>query len=347
MQVKELNFSRPDTLQAKSPAEERGLARDEVRLLVSSSAGHQHAQFTDLSDFLREGDLLVVNRSATLPASLPAIGGIGPFRVNLSTSYGEGLWLVEPRWSPAHPGPLPLQPGERIAVAGLGATLLAPHPGIERLWFVSIEGNLCQALAERGEPIRYGYVENSFPLSAYQTLFSSVPGSAEMPSAARPFTRRVLQRLRKKGVDLAGILLHTGVSSLEIESDTIEEHTLYAEPFRVPRATARAVNRTRSEGGRVIAVGTTVVRALESAWHDGEVSAANGFTRAYIHPGRGAHSVDGLITGLHDPRASHLAMLFALADRDLIMDGYREAVERGYLWHEFGDSHLILNRETA
>lgn len=346
MHLQDFIFDRPSELQASLPPEARGLARDEVRLLVTTPRGHDHARFVDLPDFLDRGDLLVVNRSATIAASLPATGTIGSFIVNLSTSYGGGVWLVEPRWSPAMPGPLPLAAGNQITAAGLPVRLIAPHPGIERLWFVHIGGDLCQAIARHGSPIRYGYVAQPQPLSAYQTLFSAVPGSAEMPSAARPFTRRVVDALRAKGVSFAGLLLHTGVSSQEMETERIEDHTLYAEPFQVPPHTARAIDQARAQGRRIIAVGTTVVRALESAWDGGQVRARKGFTRAYVHPGAGSHVVDGLITGLHDPKASHLAMLYAIAGKEMIRSGYAEAVAHGYLWHEFGDSHLILNKHA-
>jgi S-adenosylmethionine:tRNA ribosyltransferase-isomerase len=213
---------------------------------------------------------------------------------------------------------------------------------VQRLWFVEFDDPSHADLHRHGEPIRYGYVDERFPMTAYQTLFSRIPGSAEMPSAARPFTPRVVALLRKQGVALAGITLHTGVSSLEVESDNLEDHVLYAEPFHVPPATARAVDRARREGRRVIAVGTTVVRALESAWDGQHIQPQKGFTGIFLHPGRPTQVVDGLITGLHDPRASHLALLYAIAGQELIQDAYAEAVGHGYLWHEFGDSHLIL-----
>lgn len=338
-----LMFERPDSLQATLPPEERGLARDEVRLLVSTPDGHTHSRFTELAQFLQSNDLLVVNRSATLPASLPAVGASGSFIVNFSTHYGNGLWLVEPRRSPAQPEQVALQEGEIIAVGGHAARLIARHPQLPRLWFLRTDAEICALMSRAGVPIRYGYTERSFPLDAYQTIFSKIPGSAEMPSAARPFSERVLTSLRERGVKVSGILLHTGVSSLEIEAESVEEHPLYAEPFEVPRATAVAVNRARREGHRVIAVGTTVVRALESAWNGREVRPTKGFTQLMVHPGRGVHTIDGLITGLHDPLASHLAMLYAVAERERILDGYAEAVKHGYLWHEFGDSHLLLN----
>lgn len=340
----ELEFARPAALQAIAPPEAQGRPRDDVRLLVSRPDGsHEHAGFGDLPLYLRRGDLLVVNDSATLAASLPARAGFGPFRLNLSTGYGRNLWLAEPRWNHATPGPLPLSAGETVEVAGAPARLVAPFPGQPRLWFVAFKDDACRLMQEAGEPIRYGYVEQAWPLDAYQTIFARVPGSAEMPSAARPFTPRVLESLRARGVEIAPITLHTGVSSLEVESESVEQHALYAEPFRVPFETAQAVHRARAEGRRVIAVGTTVVRALESAWDGEKVRAVQGFTRLYIYPQRGVRTIDGLLSGFHDPLASHLAMLYAVAGVERIRAAYNTAVAHGYLWHEFGDSHLILS----
>ena len=191
-------------------------------------------------------------------------------------------------------------------------------------------------------PIRYGYLNGAYDLKHYQTIFAAVPGSAEMPSAAYPFTHRVVEELRGRGVRIASILLHTGVSSLEVEVENIEEHPLYPEPYAVPAVTAEAVNAARAKGRRVIATGTTVVRALESAWDGQKLHASSGFTRMYVHPRTGIHVVDGLLTGLHDPATSHLAMLYAIAGKEMVQEGYSEAVREGYRWHEFGDSHLIL-----
>lgn len=339
-----LDFVRPDRLQATAPPEVRGIDRDGVRLLVSTPDRHTHARFRELPRFLHAGDVLVVNRSATLPASLPAEAPVGRFVLNLSTRYGRRLWVAEPRWSVGEPGPLPLEAGDEIAVAGVQARLVKPYPGLPRLWFVRIDADADELFDCCGAPIRYGYVEDRYPLEAYQTVFATMPGSAEMPSAGRPFTPRIVDELRARGVEIAGMVLHTGVSSLEVEAERIEEQTMYAEPFRVPAPTADAINAAMHEGRRVIAVGTTVVRALESAWDSeaDEVRAAAGFTRLYIHPGRGVNVVSGLLTGFHDPLASHLAMLYAVAGRDLVQSAYEEAVRAEYLWHEFGDSHLIL-----
>jgi S-adenosylmethionine:tRNA ribosyltransferase-isomerase len=339
-----LLFERPENLQATAPTESRAMERDDVRLLVTTPDGNTHARFNELPDILAPGDLLVVNESATIPASLPAEGSLGTFVLNLSTDYGDGLWLAEPRWSSSEPGPMPLEEGEEIRLPGLTGRLVSRYPGLERLWFVRLTGDLEGALARHGSPIRYGYVDRDYPLDAYQTVFARVPGSAEMPSAARPFTHRLVEELRNKGVEIESILLHTGVSSMEVDAEELEDQVLYSEPFEVPAVTADAVNRANDEGRPVIAVGTTVVRALESAWNGDEVRPAAGFTRLYIHPERGIHVVDGLLTGFHDPMASHLAMLYALAGEEMVRSAYTEAVKERYLWHEFGDSNLILPR---
>ncbi|CAN5507146.1 S-adenosylmethionine:tRNA ribosyltransferase-isomerase [soil metagenome] len=341
MNVTELDFGRPAQLQASAPPEARGLRRDEVRLLVSSGQGHHHATFRDLADYLTPGDLLIVNDSATLAASLPAEGSAGPFILNLSTDYVGGLWLAEPRWSPGQPGPLPLRAGDAFTAAGLCSRVVRAYPGLPRLLFVSLNGDVTAAMRRHGEPIRYGYLREAYPLEHYQTHFARLPGSAEMPSAARPFTLRVLASLRARGVRLATVTLHTGVSSLELSGD-LGAQTLYPEPFAVPAATSEAVNTAKAEGRRVVAVGTTVVRALEASWNGRGVTARRGFTRLYLRPGREVRVVNCLLTGLHDPRASHLAMLCAVAGRAVIQEAYAEAVRAGYLWHEFGDSHLIL-----
>jgi S-adenosylmethionine:tRNA ribosyltransferase-isomerase len=323
---------------AVSPPEARGLARDAVRLMVSHADGHEHATFRDLPELLAPGTLLVVNSSATLPASLPASARFGSFTLNLSTRYGDRLWLAEPRRSAALEGPVPLAVGETFEAAGVPARLLAPFPGISRLCFVAFDGGVERAMADEGEPIRYDHVSPPYPpLSAYQTVFSDVPGSAEMPSAGRPFTERLLDTLRWKGIETASIELHTGVSSLEGD-----EAALAPEAFTVSSEAAIAVNEARRAGRAVIAVGTTVVRALESSFDGTEVRPTEGFTRVFVHAGRPVRSVDGLVTGFHDPTASHLSILEAVAGKALVRDDYREASSRGYLWHEFGDSHLIL-----
>jgi S-adenosylmethionine:tRNA ribosyltransferase-isomerase len=333
-------WSFPEPRPATAPPEARGLARDEVSLLVSDGAGHHAAAFLDLADFLEPGDLLVVNDSATVPARLPLRWRAGAGVLHLATRYAPGLWLAEPRWSPERQGPLPLAPGERVEVAGAGARMVAPYPGLPRLWFVEVDGDA--AMARAGAPIRYAHVADDQPLHWYQTVFARVPGSAEMPSAGRPFSRRALARLAAAGIDTASLTLHTGVSSLEHDGGPLAHDALPPEPFRVPRATADAVQRARAAGRRVVAIGTSVVRALESAYEGGRVRAGGGFTRRVLHPGRRPAVVDGLLTGFHEPRSTHLALLTGLAGDELIQGAYAAAARGPYRWHEFGDVHLIL-----
>ena len=345
MNRSELFFDRPTELFASAPPEMRGHDRDDVRLIVSTPEGDTHHAFTELPWLLDPGDLLVVNESATLPASLPATSRLGEIRLNLSTRFTDDLWLAEPRWSPSRPGPLPLIMNETLQIGEAGAVLLQQYPGIPRLWFVRFDTPASILMAKRGEPIHYSYAP-AYPMSDYQTLFSRFPGSVEMPSAARPITPHVRDTLRERGIGIVGVILHTGVSSLEIEDNTVEHQALYPEVFKVPEATANAVNRTHARGGSVIAVGTTVVRALETAWTPKGVRACSGATGLYIHPGTSVHVIDGLLTGLHDPITSHLAMLSAIAGLARVKRAYTEAIRNRYLWHEFGDSHLLW-RQTA
>jgi S-adenosylmethionine:tRNA ribosyltransferase-isomerase len=331
---------------ATAPAEARGLARDGVRLMISRGDDDPvHATFRELADHLTAGDLLVVNTSATVPAAVDAelLDGTR-IVVHVSTELPGGLWMVEPRrprpggsTSPLH---LAAASPTRARLAdGTALVLLRPAAGSQRLWLATVDGDvdLLAALVAVGRPIRYSYVDRDWPIDSYQTVFADQPGSAEMPSAARPFTADLTTRVIRRGIGISTITLHTGVSSLE-------GHELpYAERFAVPPATAAAINATRAGGGHVIAVGTTVVRALESAVDTaGTVHPASGWTDAVVTPASGVRAVDGLVSGWHEPAATHLAMLEAVAGRAALMRAYRAAWDAGYLWHEFGDSHLLL-----
>ena len=341
----ELERAPPRSLGADRTPEDRGAARDGVRLLVSDRSADSHHRFRDLPGLLRPGDLLVVNRSATLPASLPARGPPGEFRVSISTAYGHDLWLAEPRWDFGRPGPVPLAPGDRLEVGEVRCRYVAAFPGIPRLGFFRADGDLTEAMRRLGSPIRYGYLARAYPLAAYQTVFARTPGSAEMPSAGRPFTPRILREVVEAGVRLASVLLHAGVSSLEPNDVAPGASPVFPEPFDVPAETVAAIGRARSEGGRVIAVGTTVVRALESAIDAcGGLRAARGFTRVYLTPDRPVRTIDGLVTGFHEAGSTHLALLAAVAGPETLRRSYRTAVDAGYLGHEFGDSQLLWAR---
>lgn len=343
-------FELPDGLHATAPPEARGLGRDEVRLLVARPGDVRHARFRDLPSFLQPGDLVVVNTSATLPAAVDGTraGGRAVVVVHFSSPLGSGEHVVELR---TEDGPArDASAGERVCLAG-GAWLVleAAYPDAgraegSRLWRARVDaGEPLEAyLARHGRPIAYGYVRGRWPLSVYQTVFARRAGSAEMPSAGRPFTDALVTELVVRGVAVAPVVLHTGVSSLDADEGPLEER------FEVPAPTARLVNATRAAGGRVVAVGTTVTRALESATTpDGGVRAARGVTGLVLGPGRPARVVDGLVTGWHAPEASHLLLLEAVAGRDLVQRAYDAALAEGYLWHEFGDSCLLLPQRGA
>jgi len=338
-------FTLPPGSEATAPPERRGLARDAVRLLVARPGDVHHAVFRDLADHLEPGDLVVVNTSATRPAALEGQrldGRRTP--VHVATATDDGSWVVEVRRADNSGPETDVREGERIQLAG-GVSLLVessfPRGGAlgSRLWRTrpKPELPLTSFLHDHGRPIRYGYLSEKWPLGDLQTVYADEPGSAEMPSAGRPFSHRLLVRLISKGVAVAPIVLHAGVSSQEKHEPPMPERD------RVPEATARLVSSTRQAGRRVVAVGTTVVRALESATTtDGEVTAATDWTDLVLGPDRPARAVTGLVTGLHEPEASHLLLLEAVAGADLVRRAYAEAVAQRYLWHEFGDSMLFL-----
>jgi S-adenosylmethionine:tRNA ribosyltransferase-isomerase len=292
-------------------------------MLVAGPSGVTHAHFRDLARFLQPGDLIVVNNSGTLPA---AVGN-----VHFSTQLDDCSWVVELR-----PEGTTGYPGQRISLPSAYLELLDEYvPG--RLWRAKVSVDVPELLVEHGRPIRYSYVPEQWPIKDYQTVFAQTPGSAEMPSAGRPFSLELVVSLMSAGITFAPITLHTGVSSIEEGKPPLPER------FHVPAATARLVNMTRAAGGRVVAVGTTVTRALESvASPDGVVTGAAGWTELVLGLDRPARVVNGLITGWHAPGASHLQLLHAVAGSELVDAAYGAAENTGYLWHEFGDSCLLL-----
>src|SRR5215469_5079057 len=345
-----LNFTLSSKLEAGEPPEARGLSRDEVRLMVSHIATNQvvHTRFRQITDFLEPGDVLVINTSGTLNAALEAIRSDGThYELHLSTHLPANLWVVEMRsYQQTHEKTTApfydSTPGESFTLPRGGrVTLHTPYaPGnAHRLWVASLDlpAPLHPYLERYGFPIRYSYVKEGWPLSYYQSVYVTEMGSAEMPSAGRAFTPELLTRLISRGVQIAPLLLHTGVASTE------QKEPVYEEYYRVPESSARLVNIARLARQRVIAVGTTVVRALETVTDtNGITHPGQGWTDIFITPHRGIRSVNGLLTGLHEPLSTHLAMLETLTGRAHLEITYQEALKQGYLWHEFGDLHLIL-----
>jgi S-adenosylmethionine:tRNA ribosyltransferase-isomerase len=336
-------FALPPDAEATAPPEWHGLERDEVRLLAVRPDRLVSGRFRDLPGLLEPGDLVVVNTSATFPGRLDAVRADGvTVPLHVSQQLDDGDRVVELR-RPDNSGPdLGVEPGTVLALpGGVRATLLTGYPDASRasrLWRARLTPAVTTTYLQRhGRPIRYGYLRGEFPLTDYQNVYATEPGSAEMASAGRPFTERLLVRLMAAGVPVVPLTLHTGVSSPELHEPP------YPERFAVPEVTARLVNSTRQAGGRVVAVGTTVTRALETATDDdGVTRAATGWTDLGLGPDRPAHAVTGLITGLHEPEASHLQLLEAVAGPHLVATAYDRAVAEHYLWHEFGDSMLFL-----
>ena len=349
-----IEFSLPPELEASAPPEARGLRRDQVRLMVSNYSTDQvrHARFHDLPQYLFEGDVLVINTSRTMNAALMATREDGTLlELHLSTHLAEDLWTVEVRtidsagkskhFEDSRQGEILHLPGSAMA------TLQMPYVSdcsensalSKTLWLakLSLPDKMDDFLTRYGFPIRYNYVKDQWPLSYYQTVYATESGSAEMPSAGRPFTPGLLKQLVSKGIEIAPLVLHTGVSNIETHEPP------YKEFYRVTSDTARIVNEARASGRRIIAVGTTAIRALETVTNaDGKTHAGEGWTCLVITPSRGLRAVNALLTGMHEPEATHVAILEALAGLSHIKIAYEQALREGYLWHEFGDLHLIM-----
>lgn len=321
---------------ATEPPERRGIDRDAVRLLVTRRANrtHEHRRFYELPALLERGDLLVVNDSATVPAALIARRANGDtIALHVATPIDERLWIAEPRTRA-------VLVGEELTLPGGGsAAPIAPlEPDNPRLWYVRfhLPAPMYEYLRAHGEPIRYGYVTERFPLDSYQTMFASEPGSAEMASAARPFTPRVVRSLRARGVEIATVTLHCGVSSFEAPERPGPER------FFVPRTAAEEISRAKTQSRRVIAAGTTALRAIETAAARGEIAAGGGWTSLVIDAQYKLRAADGLLTGFHHGSSTHQWILRAFMDPELLADSYEEAASLGYYQHEFGDVQLIL-----
>src|ERR1700736_502690 len=343
-------FTLPPELSAKEPPERRGIRRDQVRLLlIERATGRvEHSRFDKIDNYLRAGDLLVFNSSRTLPASLRGCCTThGPcMEVRLAERLPDDSWLALLLCEQGDTFGCGLCAGMQIEFGeGLAATVLERDENIPRLWQLrfSISGTqLVDLIYRLGKPIRYEYVSAPWDLDYYQTVYAKEPGSAEMPSAGRAFTWKLLLDLKRRGIDSAYLVLHTGLSSY-LDDELDRSHPASEEEYFLSEAAAKKINDTRAGGGRVIAVGTTVVRALESvASETGQVKEKQGYTRLKIDNRHRLKAVDGLLTGLHEPQASHLDLLSAFLPSEQIRAAYQEAIQNKYLWHEFGDLNLIL-----
>ncbi len=346
------DFSLPKLLECARPTEVRGITRDGVRLMVSRRSNDRihHNRFSEIGQFLKEGDVLIINTSGTMNAAIPTRLPNGQeARIHLSTKLSQEEWLVEIRQVIGHKTKRfkGLKEGAFFSLPqGAKAKITAPFYQNKKerdhiqLWKARFFLNelMEDYLEKNGHPIQYGNLDKKYPPAFYQTVFADEKGSAEMPSAGRAFTPKLVTQLMVKGVQFAPVVLHTGVSSLEIGEKP------YPEYYRVPLFSASLINRAREEDRRIIAVGTTAIRAVESSLDEntGRVIPSEGMTELYITPGRGLKVVNAMLTGFHEPKASHLLMLEALASRRHLVKAYEAAIEKKYQWHEFGDLHLIV-----
>jgi S-adenosylmethionine:tRNA ribosyltransferase-isomerase len=367
-------FELPDGLLAREPPEKRGLARDQVRLLAADRAtgALRHTRFDRIGDLLRPGDCLVFNASRTLPAALQGYFPPGPgagtqgrgVHLRLARRNEDGTWSALPLTEKDEPWladpagarlvfrPAPslgniqdTQGSRDIPGDALTAEVAGRDPLVSRLWrlrFSRAGSDLVESLSRLGDPVRYWYSAAPWDLDFYQTVYARDPGSMEMPSAGRAFSWRLLLDLRRRGIGTAFLVLHAGLSSyLDEEFDA--GHPASVEPYRLDPEPAGRINAAKAGGGRIVAVGTTVVRALETlAAPDGTVRAGEGRTCLRITPAHRLRAVDGLLTGFHEPHASHLDLLSAFLPPERLERIYASALREGYLWHEFGDANLIL-----
>jgi len=353
VKLEELHFEVPDELEAKAPPEANGGRRDGVRLLVLHRADGrvEHRRFGQIVEYLRPGDVLVLNASRTVPAAMPGVTEDGQaIELRLSSNYstnGNGGGRV---WQAVFkPDSAAIRPGLRLSFAegALTATVHHKRQGIPKLWEVKFDPSerpIPAWLELAGRPIKYDYAAGAWDLAYYQTVYATAPGSAEMPSAGRAFTPELLAQAQALGVSVVRVVLHTGVSNIDIEASDVEAHTMYEEWYQVSPDAAAAINHARRNGGRIVAVGTTVVRTLETvADAQGAIRPGEGWTDLYITPGYRFKAVDALVTGLHEAKSTRLVLAAAFAgDHAMVLRAYGEAIAHGYLWHEFGDVSLIV-----
>jgi S-adenosylmethionine:tRNA ribosyltransferase-isomerase len=338
------NFFLPAELNASVPPERRGIRRDHVRMMVidRKTGSTNHTNFFQLIQFLNKGDLVVLNSSRTIPAQLKADWYRGNIMlgkqivIRLACRKNESSWDV-----------IVLEKGVKVGDKFLFSPVLnATVVGIRHPFFslsFSLAGTpLYEQIYKIGEPIRYEYIQHPWGLDYYQTVFASFPGSVEMPSAGRAFSWEMIKRLSKKEIQVSFITHHTGLSFLTADSGYLAPEK-NVEEYSISQACVDAIEKAKRSGNRVIAVGTTVVRALETVAHEQRgLQAKHGYTNLYIRSGFPLKVVDGLITGFHEPEASHLELLSALIEPQLLIKAYQEAIKERYLWHEFGDVNLIL-----
>ncbi|MGI9952661.1 tRNA preQ1(34) S-adenosylmethionine ribosyltransferase-isomerase QueA [Moorellaceae bacterium AZ2] len=341
MRVEEFDYYLPPELIAQEPVE----PRDASRLLVlhRQDGRLEHRRFYDLPRYLEKGDILVLNDTRVIPARLfgRKAGTGGRVEVLLLNPLGGDRWetLVRPGRR--------VPPGTQLIFGEgeLEARVLASTAEGGRVLKFAYQGSWEDLLAKLGQVPLPPYIHRELPdPERYQTVYARHPGSAAAPTAGLHFTPRLLEKIREKGVEVAHILLHVGLGTFRpVKEEIVEKHRMHAEYYIVLPETAEAINNARARGGRVVAVGTTVVRTLETvATRDGLICPGEGYTDLFIYPGYHFKAVDCLITNFHLPRSTLLMLVSAFAGREKILQAYRVAVEEGYRFFSFGDAMLIL-----
>lgn len=339
MKKSDFYFDLPEELIAQTPLEKR----DESRLLCldKNTGSMEHRHFYDLPGLLREGDCLVLNNSRVLPARL--IGARptgGAIELVLLRDLGDNRWECLSR-----PG-RKTKPGQHILFGNgeLEAIVEETAPGGNRIVRFLYEGIFLEVLERLGRmplpPYIRAELENP---ERYQTVYAKELGSAAAPTAGLHFTQELLETIRAKGVRTEFITLHVGLGTFRpVKEDEIEDHEMHSEFCMIPPETAEAVNTAKKNGGRIIAVGTTSCRTLESfAKDDGTLEPSSGWTDIFIYPGYRFKCIDGLITNFHLPESTLIMLVSALAGREHILNAYRTAVENRYRFFSFGDAMFI------
>ena len=333
-------YNLPEELIAQEPIE----PRDASRLLVMDkhTGALRDGTFRDIKELLKEGDCLILNDSRVLPARLlgERMGTGAHVELLLLTPHGGDVWEVL-----AGPGRR-AKPGDRISFGGglLIAKVLEILEGGNRLVAFSYEGNFYETLDKIGQMPLPPYIKKRLEdRERYQTVYSKELGSAAAPTAGLHFTPELLDEVRQMGVEVGFVTLHVGLGTFRpVKEDVVENHKMHSEHYALSQETADIINRTRARGGRVIAVGTTSCRTLESVGlTDGEVKPADGWTEIFIYPGYEFQVLDGLITNFHLPESTLIMLVSALAGYDHTMAAYEHAVEEKYRFFSFGDAMFI------
>jgi len=341
LDIKDFYYDLPQELIAQTPLKDRTASRLMVLDRKSGTIDHKH--FYDITDYLNPGDCLVMNNTRVIPARLYGVkeGSGGKIEFLLLKRIDINTWEVI------------LRPGKKAKTGSrfvfgdrlLKAEVIEVRDDGNRIVRFEFDGIWEELLDRLGEMPLPPYIKEKLEdKNRYQTVYSKIEGSAAAPTAGLHFTEELLEKLRQKGIKTAFVTLHVGLGTFRpVSVDNIEEHKMHTEFYQVSKETADIINQTRKDGGRIVCVGTTSVRTLESSSKDdGTVVAGSGDTSIFIYPGYKFKTVDALITNFHLPESTLLMLISALYDRDSIMKAYNEAITEKYRFFSFGDAMIII-----